>query len=314
MRRLGFLALSVFLACVSTLSQADPYVDFVVDIDRLMIYPINRRMEDAGGIPAHRRLTAQIPYRAADWLEEFVEALIRFPRSRVSFFSADFQPRNELVLKGRRLSNGRTFYQGALQDRGDQNGSLLSYDDLTFLDEARKSHRKDIRKVGKDVDLENAFLIDDSWWAPLEGQHRNLIRPESFWAEYIDDFTSIYHDRADYDRDGAEGELITYFQERNALLYAMGVIDRAFADAKAGRITPVAALAKFHWVSLDPKPAINADLTRDLDLYRRGLKRLKAVNPKVHFSGLPPEITLEGCGDWAYVQGLLRPPPKIAPN
>lgn len=302
--RLFFLGCAFFCAALS----ARPYLDFVVDIDRFLIYPINYRMRQQGNIPAHRILTATIDYRIADWAEELVEALLSVPDSRVSFFSADQRPRNETVLRSLKLSDGRTVHQAALEDRGRRNGALLSWDDLTFLDEARKSYRKDIRKAGPDVDLDYAFLLDDSRWAPLAEQLRNLIRPESFWAEYIEDPTEIYVSRAGYDLHGAEGELQLHFQERNALVWVMGVIDRVMEEAERRKIPPVQALAEIHWKSLDPKaPELNEDLVRDIDLYRRGLRRLKAVNPKCHFAGLDPTITLEGCGDWTYIGGLFRP-------
>jgi hypothetical protein len=201
-------------------TKAEP-IDFILDLDWTLFYSI-RDPEDPARVPRHERVVFQKNghteyYRISDHAVELIEALLRIPGARVSFFSGGERARNETILRAIHLSDGRTALGIASHVFSFENLTQVSNDPrLRFPDR----YKKQMRGLIPDLDPKRALLIDDHPEFAM-----NDLKAVRVYGEL--NFRPMFEPTLIGSRYEALSEA-HWRRERDKLAIVLGVIDRAY--------------------------------------------------------------------------------------
>ncbi len=151
----------------------DDFVHIVLDID----WTIVAQIHEENPVIAKSNLirVGDETYRIKDWAREFVTALSRNPRVKISFFSGGGEPRNVELLSKIRLMDGsnRTFL--------DISEKVLSYHHLTEVPEHLRGGERFSDRFKKDLDKlgfkeGKTIMVDDNYrFAVNDVQERHFL-------------------------------------------------------------------------------------------------------------------------------------------
>jgi len=163
-------------------------------------------------------------YRASDHLPEFIEALLRLPGMKISFFSGGGRERNEALLRRIRLSDGRTALDVAERVFSKPDLTQVSNDESLRFPQRYKKRPQDLFE---NIDMTRMVLFDDH---PefADGELRVVLAHGVF--EYNPEF-----DPAKIGQPWQPRSLEQFQKERDKLALAYGVIEAAWLADQEGR-------------------------------------------------------------------------------
>lgn len=273
-------------------AAAEERIDFVVDIDHILI---DELLPEMGDVPKERIIVMPTAsFRMADGAEEFLESLSRIPGAKISFYSNESKERNERILRSIRLKNGKSalsLAEGRLLNNVDVvvQGTIAQeyqFGPYRHFAGAKGGKKKDLSKISG-LDLNRAFLIDDQRVVAAQGQEKNLLRLYNVdtdvagRAESHDDLIRSLAEsgEAKQARDVATARV----QDRNRLAYARGMIEAAMEMSVREQISPIEALSRLQW-EVGERGIVSIRPPDDIQFYRRGARLLKKINPDYHFT------------------------------
>ena len=209
----GLASLHGVFAAQSTTAQFSKTIDIVFDLDDTLIRWIRphenspaetisaESMSPEGDMQLYR-------YRVLAGGPELLQSLAARPNVRVSFFSLGSAERNETVLKGYKLPDGRSAWD-------------IAYKVLSDTD-ASHNHEKDLTKFNPDV--RQVLIVDDKAKTTIHGQERNVVQ--------ISGKVEHFYSAVDEKWNNAGGTYNTtptaFVQAQNKLAYASGVLEQNF--------------------------------------------------------------------------------------
>lgn len=214
LRFLAFLLLSSF----TLMAHSRPIVDIVFDIDWTLFYPTSSQTAEMR--PENCILVNGTYYRMTDHAPQVLAALAA-NQYRISFFSGgDMQRNSDLVA----FLIKRTIEVTGVELRPHR---ILNQSDLTEMenpvsDKFGDRYTKDLRKVNSDI--RKVVVIDDIEKF-FTGEHKSQL---VHLSPTFNDLPEFHSDRpASSDSKYVPSNYRTWKQEREKLVYALGVIEVA---------------------------------------------------------------------------------------
>lgn len=215
----SFLA-GLFLVLSSLSAGASRPIDVVFDLDWTLLLSTDEAKARADGRLIFRH--GEHWYRLTDHALEVLRAIHENPRYRVSYFSGGAVDRNRAVVAWiYELLNANRAERPFVPHR------VLSFDDLTKrpgVPEAARfteRHGKDLTRVGADLALPRAVLIDDAGAFAEPGQEKNML-----WLE------RSFNDRPVFPFTGAPDkydpmDAREWLTERHKLVWAFDLLEES---------------------------------------------------------------------------------------
>jgi hypothetical protein len=249
------LAIAISMLRSAVVFAAPEPIDFVIDLDQVLIHHLSPGVE----APRSTQVitVAGERYWVANGAGEFLQSLLGIPGGRISFNSAGGEARNLEALAQIRLPSGMTALQAATL--GAARPRLIS-----GMEPGVKF--KDVMASAPGMHAERTFLVDDTAKNVKPGQEENYVRvfEPSGMGNY---------------RKGDDPAV--HFTANNELVRVRGLIDAALEYSRNHRVSPTRGLQAVQWEAPvragKELPDLQAS-TFSVDIYRRGLRQMKAAN------------------------------------
>ncbi|MCO4793012.1 MAG: hypothetical protein KC493_04830 [Bacteriovoracaceae bacterium] len=269
----------------------DEFIHVVLDIDWTIVAQIH---EGSEGISKSNLVrVGDETYRIKDWAREFVSALSKNPKIKISFFSGGGEPRNLELLSKIKLMNGsgKSFL--------DVSHKVLSYKDLTEIPEALRTgdrfsdrFKKDLSKLG--FSEGKTLMVDDNYrFAVNEVQQRHYL-----WLGPTFNHYEKFSDIPSLPIGGPEAKFVPnsyaqWFLGRNKLAAVWDIMEQSIdKHLKSG--IPVDKTMQDLSKELDLASGdLNGNLKRSIDKGSKKLRRLGFQKGRV-FQGNNCSLLIEG--------------------
>jgi HEAT repeat protein len=280
----------------SALLFADHSIDFVFDLDKVLIYEIKDPKTIASLSTSAIYLdSVQEHYRVVKGATEMIESLLKIPGARVSFFSAGLKVRNHEVLKKIKLRDGRSFFDIAhkvlsVEDvvvsqaryAAEWNIPLSSVDPqaVSLNPRFQGKFHKDLRRVLGDAGLDSAILVDDNIQFAYRGQEKNLLYLKELSQgltakEALTDIPLSHQDEfANLLKNKGQAE----FADLHKLARARGLIELALKRSREKNIPLNEALWQIQWRQTPTGPVYQTGLIANSIVYEIGEQKFKEVS------------------------------------